>query len=167
MTEALNSIPLSTQLHIAALIVYLFFVRKVTAFSFVFIAILLLDALHLGIKYWLAILQATPEFTEFVYYAWYLSFGITDFIFVALICYWSDKSQTPLDITSKILVGIYLGLGALQVTTLIERSTIDTGIMVSLYSNGIPIANMVATVLLFGYVTKVVFDNLRTSFKAL
>ena len=167
MTEAFESIPSSTLLCLAALFLYLFTVRKVTSFSFVFVGILVLEALHIGIQFALASLVHTPELVPFVYYTWYLSYGLTDFFFVGVVFYLCRRSETELEFVSKLLLWIYLSLGVLQVVRLIERLTINSDIVGWLYTSGVPIVNFGIALILLGYVIKVIATNLVLSFRTL
>ncbi|GGW89790.1 hypothetical protein [Alteromonas halophila] len=167
MAEVLNSIPMPTLLYTAALAIYLFCVKKFTSFSFVFVAIFALNAVHLGVEYLFVSLFNTPQLASFTYYAWYLTFGLTDFIFVGMILFWSKQTNIQLEIVSKALIGIYFSLGVLQIVRLVERLTIDSELMAIIYREGIPFANIVIAILLFGYVFKTVIESVVSNFRAL
>lgn len=161
MTAVFPQLSIASLLYVVALLLYVFIVRRLTAFSFVIVGVLLLDFLHVGYSIFLTSFFQDPSSETFVFYAWYLGFAVTDFLFVWLLVSWCKNSGLQLDIGSKLIIAIYAVLGVLQCFRLIERLIINSELMGFIYTNAIPILNFTIAVILFGFITINLINNFR------
>ncbi|QJR82332.1 hypothetical protein CA267_017025 [Alteromonas pelagimontana] len=167
MADILNIVPSTTLLYLAALFVYTLCVKKLTAFSFIFVGVLILEILHVGLEFYLYSSNEYSSYYELVYYSWYIGFAATDFLFIWVACLWSRKAQVPFDTISKVVLWLHGFMGVIQIVRLVERSYIDSYLMSLMYSNSIVLINMIIALLLIGFVAKVILENLRQSFRSL
>ncbi len=161
MTAVFPQLSIASLLYVVALLLYVFIVRRLTAFSFVIVGVLILDFLHVGYSIFLTSFFQDPSSETFVFYAWYLGFAITDFLFVWLLVSWCRNSGLRLDIGSKLILAIYAVLGVLQCFRLVERLIVNSDLMRFVYTNGIPILNIAIAVILFGFIAYSLISGLR------
>ncbi len=161
MTAVFPQLPTAIVFYFIALLLYIFTVRRLTAFSFVVVGVLLLDFLHVGFEFFLKSHFHEPAFSTLVYYSWYLGFAFTDFAFVAVIISMCKSSRLKLDIASKVILSLYVALGLLQIFTLVERLVVNSDIVNFLYTHSVPILNFVIAVTLFGFIATSMIHSLR------
>lgn len=159
MTEVFDLIPSSTLLNLAALVVYVLIVRRITVFSFVLVGVMIIEALHQGISFYLQSFFTAPDTWALVKVSWYTSFALTDFLFYGLTVHLTHTYRLEMDNVSKIVIHLYLVMGFIQLVRLAERYITNSEIMGVLYSNSIVLITMVISFLLIGYVGKVFIQN--------
>ena len=161
MTAVFPQLSIASLLYVVALLLYVFIVRRLTAFSFVIVGVLLLDFLHVGYSIFLTSFFQDPSSETLVFYSWYLGFALTDFLFVWLLVRLCKGSGLHLDIASKFILAIYAILGALQLLRLVERLLVNSDLMKLIYSNGIPVLNFSIATILFGFIAVSLVNSLR------
>lgn len=162
MTAVFPQLSIASLFYVVALLLYVFIVRRLTAFSFVIVGVLLLDFLHVGYSIFLSSFSHDPTTKTFVFYAWYIGFAITDFLFVWALAAWCKNSGLKLDVASKVILAIYAVLGFLQIFRLIERVLVNSDLMSFIYSNGIPILNFCIAAILFSFIAFSLVNNFRS-----
>ncbi|MEW9796582.1 hypothetical protein [Alteromonas sp. CYL-A6] len=167
MIEIIETASLSTLLYVAALIAYSLTVKRITAFSFVLVGLLMLEGLHMGGQFLMASYYNEPAYTTIIYYSWYLFFAVTDFLYIGLTVLFCRKAGLAIDRVSYLLLSLYAFMGGLQVVRLIERTWVDTQIMEWFYTNSIPFINIVIGIILLAFVSKVILTNVIHGFKTL
>lgn len=155
MFEALVHIPTWPLINLAALCIYILIVKRLTVFSFVFVGTLILDALHLGAEYYFISLNVLHQFDTVLFVSWYVFFGLTDLLFVALIVWWSSNLKMALDWSSKGVISLYLFMGLLQLVTLFARLYFYWESFDTVHNLLIVISNYTVSVLLLGHVALV------------
>lgn len=166
MSAEVIQIPLTTLLNLAALILYTLAVKRITFFSFVLVGLLLIDVLHQGIAIYLRSFLSDERSLSFVFHAWYISFAFTDFLFFLSGLYLAKVFGSDIDRASQFILYTYLALGVIQMLRFAERLFTDVNLMAWLYSEGIPLTNLVVTAFVIGYVIRVTFVSLRHGVRA-
>lgn len=161
MTAILPQLSIASLFYVVALFTYIFIVRRLTAFSFVILGVLLLDFLHTGYGIFLTSFFHEPTSKTFAFYAWYIGFAITDFLFVWIISAWCRNAGLKLDIASKVILSIYAVLGFLQIFRLMERMLVNSDLMGYVYSNGIQFLNFCIAAILFGFIAFSLLGSVR------
>lgn len=154
MYTLLDLIPLSTVLNILLLICYVAVVSRITSYTIIITGVILIEFLHQGLYAFLSQPAAFELVGSWLYAAWYLGFGITDFAFVTIVIVVCKLSGTPIQSTSKIILGIFSFLGLLQVVRFIEKQYSGTDYFKVMYTQGIPFVNYIVVVLLGGQLLK-------------
>lgn len=138
-----------------AFIVYTVCVRKITAFNLVLLGLIVLNIMHAHIARNLIPLFGVKELEDLVSYAWYLSFGLTDVVFIIVCCLIISRYELIKDrITSAILVVIGF-LASLQFTDLI-LTRFDFSFFADIYTNGVVFGNITMTILPFLMLLRVI-----------
>lgn len=156
MVSQLTDISWWPLINVAALMLYMLSVRKLTVFSFIFLGTLVLEALHTGIEFYLQSVGALQNYSLFGFLAWYLTFGLSDMAFGLLIIAAARRMALPLSRVCKLLIGLFLLLGFLQIFTMIERLTLQTVVVGEIYPLVIFAVNTAISVILLGYACKTV-----------
>ncbi|QJR79643.1 hypothetical protein CA267_001930 [Alteromonas pelagimontana] len=128
-----------------AFISYTVSVGKVTAFNLTLFFAVVLHLLHQYIARTLLPLYDEVDFKQFLYYFWYLSFAVTDVVFVLASLACIRKFKLLRDRVSNFLLICYLGMAAIQVLRLIDRE-LDIDALGAVYSNSIILTNIVVTI---------------------
>ncbi|WP_414827784.1 hypothetical protein [Alteromonas sp. H39] len=161
MTAVFPQLPTAIAFYFVALLLHVLTVRRLTAFSFVIVGVLLLDFLHVGFEFFLKSHFHEPAFSTLVYYSWYLGFALSDFAFVAVIATICKNANLKLDIASKVILSLYVVLGAIQLFSLVERLVVNSKFAYYFYTQSIPILNFIIAVTLFGFIAISLFSGLR------
>ena len=158
MVAQLTDISWWPLVNVAALILYMLSVRKLTVFSFIFLGTLVLEALHTGVELYLQSVGALQDYTLFGFLAWYLTFGLSDIAFGFLIIAAARQMLLPLNKVCKALIALFLLLGMLQIMTMVERLTLQTELVGQIYPAVIFAVNTAISVVLLGYALKTVLS---------
>ncbi|WP_414827783.1 hypothetical protein [Alteromonas sp. H39] len=150
MHTLLDLVPLSTVLNILLLICYVAVVNRISSFTIIITGVILIEFLHQGIYALLSQPSVLELLETWIFVAWYLGFGLTDFAFVIVAIAVCKQSHTPIQKTSKIILGIFIFLGLLQVARFIEKQYSGTDYFKFLYTQGIPFINYMIVALLGG-----------------
>lgn len=161
MTAVFPQLPIAIVFYFVALLLHVLTVRRLTAFSFVIVGVLLLDFLHVGYEFFLKSYFHDPALSTLVYYGWYLGFALSDFAFVALIAGICKNAHLKLDIASKVILSLYVLLGVIQLFSLVERLIVSSKVALYFYTQSIPILNFVIAFTLFGFIVTTLLSSLR------
>lgn len=158
MVSQLTDISWWPLINVAALMLYMLSVRKLTVFSFIFLGTLVLEALHTGIEFYLQSVGALQDYSLFGFLAWYLTFGLSDMAFGFLIIAAARHMALPLNRVCQFLIGLFLLLGVLQILTMIERLTLQSALVGEIYPLIIFAVNTAISVILLGYSARTVIS---------
>ena len=151
-------------LFLAALLVYAITVKRLTVFSFVLLGLTLLEVIHLGIEHYFWYIYTSYADYSIIYFLWYAGFAATDILFVYFLVRISRTLKVPLDWVSSFVMYVYLILGIVQVARYFDRFIFETNYLVTMYTDGIPIVNMVLSTVVFGFV---IFEVIRNAIRIL
>lgn len=143
-------IPLSTVLNICLLIAYIAIVSRVTSYTVVIAGVILIEFLHQGLYSYLSQPTAQDYIGKWIYFAWYLGFGLTDLVFVLSVIACCRQLNISIQMISKTILVIFTFLGLLQIARFIEKQYSGTDLLKLLYTQGIPAFNYLIVALLFG-----------------
>ena len=151
-------------LFLAALLVYAITVKRLTVFSFVLLGLTLLEVIHLGIEHYFWYIYTSYSDYGVIQFLWYAGFAATDILFVYFLVQISRTLKVPLDWVSSFVMYVYLILGIVQVARYFDRFIFETNYLVTMYTDGIPIVNMVLSTVVFGFV---IFEVIRNAIRIL
>ena len=152
MLNLFELLPLSTVLNMLLLIIYVAVVTRVNSYTVVLAGATIIEILHLCLSTYLRRFFGIEEYAHLVYHAWYLTFAVTDFLLVLAVLYVCKRLNTPLQLSSRVVLSVFFFLGGLQVANYIERLYLNSAFSDTFYSKGIPILN--------GFITAVLFTQL-------
>ncbi|MCC2615964.1 hypothetical protein LJ739_06895 [Aestuariibacter halophilus] len=135
-------------LNILALCLYVMFVRFNTAFVLIVASGVALDLFHQILKIYLKSLFHFTEYLHLINVAWYLSFAITDLIFIAAMLHVIKTKNLIRDRASDLMLVGYMALACLQVFRYTDRIAIGTDVLGPFYSTGVVMINVTVSCVL-------------------
>jgi hypothetical protein len=142
-------------LNLTAAIIYCVCTRKVTQFVLVSFGVVLLGVAHQVIRFLLKKTFQFEEYLDVINLLWYTSFALTDLVFVSLVIYFSNIKRLLKDRVSNIVLLGYMVMAAIQLARYIERTYFNSDVLLSVYTGFIPIINVCITLIILGFVLKV------------
>lgn len=139
----------------SAFITYTILVRKITLFTVMLFAAVLLHFLHSLIFNTLYPLFDVDEYQDVIGWLWYWSYGVTDFAMIATVIHIKNRYDLLSDRVSYIVLILYGLMGSIQILRFIDRE-IGTDLITELYSNTIVLSNIAISVLVVVMAVRVV-----------
>ena len=149
-------------MQVFACIAYIFYTRKISAFFYCAIAVILFTFIQYHLEKELLILAQNPNFEQVVYNAWYLGFAYLDAVFVILVIYICRKSALPIDNVTRMILLSYFTLGFMQIARYVDRIIMESNSLGEIYSIVIPTINISVTLLICGHCIYVLLMGLKT-----
>lgn len=152
-----------TLLLVVAFLLYLVTLAKLNAFSFALGGLLMLEVTHHVIEFVFDAVFTSEYVAVWEYYAWYISFAVTDFIFAIAVSLLVKKLNLHFDKATILLVVAVAMLGAIQLLRMFERLLIDSATIGTLYQHGIPTINLIISIVVLSVVIISLFSPRRGS----
>lgn len=135
--------------------------QRINAFTLIVLLSCLLSLIHQHAEVFMLDLGQVPEYTELIRVVWYLFFGISDMLYVAL-CLWLCKwLRLKSDVYSTRFLYCYLISASMQFIRFIDRIVIKTDVLGDVYTVVVVSANVAISVLAVMALCTVVKNDLR------
>lgn len=129
-----------------AFIVYTVCVRKITSFNLVILGLIILHMTHAHITRLLIPLFGIEAYHSTLSYVWYLSFGLTDVIFIVVCRKIAGRYELTKDRISDAVLIVIAFMASLQFIDL-ALTRFGFNFFAEIYSSGVVLGNIVNTLL--------------------
>lgn len=129
-----------------AFIVYTICVKKITAFNLVVLALIILHIVHSQITRGLVPLFGVERYEAILGYIWYLSFGLTDILFIIVCREIIQRYELSRDRFSSLILIIIGFVASLQFIDL-ALTRFGINVFADIYTNGVILSNIAITVI--------------------
>lgn len=156
-----EEVPYSIIVNLCVLVLYSTIARTMSGFSLVVIGTVVIEMVHYFLSEYVLGPLAPSMSYQWQLFSWYMGFAIGDFILVALVLMTARRFELILEWPSKIVIGIYVAFGTIQVARYLDRISINTETMALVYKYGIKSLNIALSACLLGYVAYSAYHAIR------
>jgi hypothetical protein len=143
-------------LNLTAAVIYCVCTRRVTQFLLVSFGVVLLGVTHQVIRFFLRKTFQFEEYLDVINLLWYASFAVTDLVFVSVVVHYSNKKSLLKDRASNIILSGYMMMAAIQLARYTERTYFNSDVLLSAYTDFVPVINVCITLIILGFVLKMI-----------
>jgi hypothetical protein len=127
---------------VVSLLVYLVVIAKRDAFVIALSASCVLSIFHQYLDYTLMKMAESEANIEFVRNAWYMSFALSDFMYVFVVYYITDKLNLKQCKVTTFILTSYIVMGFIQLFRYADRILMETDLLGGVYQHMIPTINI-------------------------
>ncbi|MBN7826931.1 hypothetical protein [Bowmanella dokdonensis] len=145
---------ISLGFNVLAIFVYVVMVRTRSAFQWILFGVCLMDILHQWMHRSMVILWQNEHILPLIHHAWYLTYAMTDLVFVLLMLWLCRSHGLRLGSVSLFILSSYGLLAITQVARWGDRVLLQTNAISELYKLLIPTLSIGITIAALLYVMK-------------